>query len=502
MIFLSYLYGWLKSNKELLLLGLIIAIGSFLRIYNLGTESLWLDESISVDFSSGSIGSIIAEIAGRNNPPLYWIILHFWIKLFGTSEAAIRSISAIFGILAIFVTYLVGRELFNRRVGLIASLISAVSYFHVYYSQEARPYALLLLLSLLSFLFFTKILKHNKNWYYPCYFISIVLLGYTHIYGLFVIASQPLIFFMLWYKYKPQRWRLIITWTAAFVSLIPLVMMLGTKTANITENGLWIQEPSIHSIVNTIATFSGYGTAGNILLLVFFILVLIALIFDSCKEDNWIISKYLTTLGKTDWKSWLLSFKELLLLAIWLWFPILVPYIISLVVTPIFVTRYTMGASSALYLLVARGIDNLSLKKFIYPTLMIITLISGYGLYNYYVNDVKEQWREAANIVELQSQPNDVLIFCSPGVERPFNYYFKGNLKEFMIGRSVDDVQVMSDFIDKTIDGKDRVWLIMSHGGQTAPFRDYMSDRFGNNVVSETKLVGVEILLVDLKQVK
>jgi len=500
MSFLSNLYGWLKSNKELLLLGLIIAVGSFLRIYNLGTESIWWDESTSVDFSSGSLYSIITGTAGRNNPPLYWILLHFWIKFFGTSEAAIRSLSAVFGIFAIFVTYLVGKELFNRRVGLITSFISAISYFHIYYSQEARPYALLLLSSLLLYLFFIKILKSNKNRYYLFYLVTIWLIGYTHIYGFFVIASQVLIFLIFWYKYKPLTVRLVITWIISLVGLLPLVRLLGSKTINIVENGLWIHRPNFNNILNTFTTFAGYGKYNEYLITIFIAFVLFGLIFSGRREGNWIIGKPFGYLQKGNWKTWLTSCEYLLILLIWLSVPIIIPYLISLYITPIYVTRYTMGASPALFLLVSKGIDNLSLKKLIYPVLAVITIISSYGLYYYYVNDVKTQWREAVEYVELHSQENDILIFCESGTWRPFNYYYKGDLEEFKISRSEDDVQVMSEFINETIIGKDRIWVILSHGGQTAPFRAYTLEQFEDKVVSDKKFNGIELVLVDLNQ--
>ena len=79
-----------QSHKVVLLLFLIFGAGVLLRIYELGAESLWLDEAVSVSYSKGSLSSILDYPLARNNPPFYWILLHFWIGLFGTSEAALR----------------------------------------------------------------------------------------------------------------------------------------------------------------------------------------------------------------------------------------------------------------------------------------------------------------------------------------------------------------------------------------------------------------------------
>ena len=100
---------WLRSKKVILPVLLILVIGSIMRIYDLGTESLWLDEAISVKFSAGSVSSIITESGwGRASPPLYWVMLHYWMGWFGDGEAAVRSLSVIFAVGAILLTYLVG----------------------------------------------------------------------------------------------------------------------------------------------------------------------------------------------------------------------------------------------------------------------------------------------------------------------------------------------------------------------------------------------------------
>jgi len=99
---------WIMEKKAILVLVLIVLLGAFLRIYDLGVESLWLDEVASIFESTLPIVDISTH---SNQPPLYFILLGWWINLWGTSEIALRLLSAIFGILAIFITYLVGKEL-------------------------------------------------------------------------------------------------------------------------------------------------------------------------------------------------------------------------------------------------------------------------------------------------------------------------------------------------------------------------------------------------------
>lgn len=139
-------------NKEYsILLILIITLGAGLRIYNLGTESYWHDEFIMVRVASESLSYIYNEaLDGR--PPVYVVSAHFWIKLFGTSETATRSLSAIFGIVSIPMMYLVGKQLYNRKLGILSAFLISVSQFQIYYSQEFRYYSLFFVSNSMFFL--------------------------------------------------------------------------------------------------------------------------------------------------------------------------------------------------------------------------------------------------------------------------------------------------------------------------------------------------------------
>ena len=87
------------------------------------------------------------------------------MQIFGQSEFSIRFPALIFGVLSIFMIYKLGKVLFNLEIGLLSALILAISPFHIHYSQEARPYSLLMVLSLISTYYFVKFIKshHEKN---------------------------------------------------------------------------------------------------------------------------------------------------------------------------------------------------------------------------------------------------------------------------------------------------------------------------------------------------
>jgi hypothetical protein len=134
-----------RSNPHWLILGAILLLATFLRFYKIDAQSLWYDEGNSARIAERSLQLIVEGAAGDIHPPLYYLLLKVWRAVFGDGEAALRSFSAVCGVLTVLFTYLIGRDLFNRRVGLIAAFLLAVMPFAIYYSQEARMYALLAL---------------------------------------------------------------------------------------------------------------------------------------------------------------------------------------------------------------------------------------------------------------------------------------------------------------------------------------------------------------------
>ncbi|MBU2009335.1 MAG: glycosyltransferase family 39 protein [Chloroflexi bacterium] len=489
-----------RESRPVLALLAIILLGNLLRIFDLGSESLWLDEATSVVWSQASLVSV-AESSGtlHNQPPLYFALLHFWMLLFGTGEIAARSLSAIFGIISVFLIYQVGCRLFNRRVGLISSFLSAISYYYIYYSQEARAYSLLLLLTLLSFFFFITILKaeNTRKWHFPCYFLCNLFLAYTHVYALFVIASQVFYFLLFWGKYRRLRSRFLgvqIATAAFFSPWIPT--FLGRVSA--ISKGFWISEPSSASLADTIATYIGSGWGRLLLVLVFSCLCLMGLFAIERLSGKWALSRPIQSLKGLSWNISLGPAEEILLLLVWFAFPIVIPFFISQVSTPIYFTKYTIGASPALYLLAARGMSAFN-KKAVYALLMLVAALSLPGLRDYYAHDVKEQWREVAAFIENDSQADDVIVICASYCQIPFDYYYRGDLERFGIDPDVTDNEKIAGLVDKAVAGKRRMWLVLSHQGE-ASVKDYLIETYGrSSLLLENRFVEISVCLFDLR---
>ena len=136
------------------LLLIILAAAAGLRFYNLGAQSLWADEGNSAALAGRSFAGIAADASNDIHPPLYYWLLHLWTRLFGTTEAALRSLSALIGTLLVLAVATLGTKIFNSATGLVAAAFAALAPFQVYYSQEARMYILAALEATLAVLSF------------------------------------------------------------------------------------------------------------------------------------------------------------------------------------------------------------------------------------------------------------------------------------------------------------------------------------------------------------
>jgi mannosyltransferase len=230
----------------------ILFVGAVLRIYDLGTESLWIDEAISMLWAKLSLSQIIERAALDIHPPLYFVLLHYWIHLFGASEFAARLLSAIIGIISLFMIYKVGSLVFDHEAGLLSAFIMALSGFHIWYSQDARPYSLLVLTSLLSMYFFIQLHRRRTHRDSIGYIVWSSLLIYTHYFGFFILLAQNIFSCTLSFLKKERialaggKWLLLqgllivsyLPWSGALMN-----RLLGI-TRKATDGVSWIPLPS------------------------------------------------------------------------------------------------------------------------------------------------------------------------------------------------------------------------------------------------------------------
>jgi hypothetical protein len=158
----------------------------------------WIDEGISVGIASHGLGQIPAALHQDGSPPLYYVLLHEWMRLAGTGEAATRSLSLLFAIAAVPVAWWAGSAVFGRRAGALAAAGAALCPFLTYYAQETRMYSLVAVLSIAaSAAFVLAFVRGRRSQLIPLG-VYVVALLYTHNWGLFLAAGMAVAWLTLY----------------------------------------------------------------------------------------------------------------------------------------------------------------------------------------------------------------------------------------------------------------------------------------------------------------
>lgn len=189
----------MRARHLQLLAGITLA-GALLRFTTLGVQSYWLDEAATVNLMHKGFGAMISGVAsGESTPPLYYVIAWAWAKVFGTSEAGLRSLSALFGSATIPLAFELGRRVAGRRTGLVAAALCAFNPLLVWYSQEARSYALMVLLTGLTLLALIHVLESPSARRLALWSVLAIASIATHYFAGFLVGAEA-----LWLLYRTE----------------------------------------------------------------------------------------------------------------------------------------------------------------------------------------------------------------------------------------------------------------------------------------------------------
>ncbi len=168
---------------------LLTVAGAALRFGTLNVQSVWLDEATTMVLVRHSLWGMFSHLYSEETPPLYFVLVWIWTKIFGTGVLGFRSLSAVLGTVTIPVMYAVGRRI-SPRVGLWAAALTVVSPAMYYFSQEARCYALLVLLSAAAFLFWLRVLQDEDGRSLALWAAMSALALLTHYYAIFMFIPE------------------------------------------------------------------------------------------------------------------------------------------------------------------------------------------------------------------------------------------------------------------------------------------------------------------------
>ena len=264
-----------RATVTLLVAGTIVAvvIGLVLRFWT--RSDLWLDEALTVNIAGQPLHEIPSYLKRDGAPPLFYVLLHDWMGLFGTSDVAVRSLAGVFGVATIPLAWLAGGRLAGRKGAWAAMLLVATSPFAVRYGTEARMYSLVALLTVLGFLALDRALRAPRAGNLVAVASVTALLLYSHYWSVYLLATT-----MLWLLY--QAWRGRPAWrrgaraalAASVVGCLAFLPWVPTFLYQSQHTGTpWATPATFAAMVNAVASFAGGSTSqGRGLALLFFAL--------------------------------------------------------------------------------------------------------------------------------------------------------------------------------------------------------------------------------------
>ena len=423
----------------------VVAIGAALRFWKLGRDDFWTDEMATIQFAS-SVATTIQD----THPPLYYLLVHLWLRIAPVDEVSLRLPSVILGIAAIALIYRFTAELFDAPTGLLSAMLLALSTMQLHYSQEARMYALLTFSVVLSSWALLRFMRCPTAPHALLYLISGILLVYSHIFGLIVLCTQNVAFLYVMLASRKLTGRLLIVWSCLQAgigcSILPWLAYLYAHPG--VERVNWIPPATLSNLVEI---FVEIASGSRLLLATLGVLALLG-----CVRLTWRSGRARVSVGDR------IAVPYLLLL---LGLPVVLAIGLSIAVMPVLISRYLIACSIPLYILAARGMKSLRPAAVQWVAIALAMVLSGFGVNQYFAEPHKLPWQAVAAEVAPRVRDSDLLVFegFSPDA---FDYYAArhgvlGDIERLWIrpdGRAVP--ADAGERLSRAMAGRERFWLI------------------------------------------
>jgi mannosyltransferase len=442
-----------RMNRQRIVLLGIIGVGFALRVYYLGQRTIWYDEAFSFFLSAATPQAILQGTATDIQPPLYYLLLHFWQGL-GGSLYLLRFLSVIFSVLCMPLVYQIARSLFVPRLAIYAMLLVAVAPFQIAYAQELRMYSLLAFSFAVFTFAFLKLINGDARWR------TVLVLGLSGAVGLY---SQS-IAVLTWvvpdiYLLVRRDWRLLKPLLAgqllSLVLFLPWLGVLATQWINV-QHSYWTTSPGLVEIIQLFLAFTTYQPLPiwflPIALFVTLAVVAFILVELTCGRRP-------STLG---------------LIVMLVIIPPLLMIALSYIIRSIFVVRAVILSSLAFSILMAWWLARIKVNSVRWIILFAWLVVVGVALVFQFSYDEfpRPPFKTADEYLRAQLRPGDVIVHDNKLSFFPMYYYDQTLAQVFLAdppGAGSDTLalatqQAMqlfpSSFEDATA-GKSRVWFVI-----------------------------------------
>jgi len=461
----------MKLTKYTLILVGILILASALMLFRLETKSYWGDEIFSVTHIQKDVWSILVGEDEPGNPPLYFLLLHYWIILFGTGEFAVRFLSVIFGVLSVYVTYNLGKLFFGEKEGLVSAFLLLVSHTFIAQAQDARAYTLFTFLSLLSLYFFWKMMKSGENKYLLAYVLSTVLALCSH-YSAFLVVVIEFIFFVIQRKAASiSTKKFFSVLSILFVLYLPFtILFVGNAIDRVKSNTeeesivraaeLWGIDPST-AFFGILAAFS---------------------------NTKYAIPLFLLPLLYGTYACWKTDKEKYLLLGLWVLLPVVAVFLLSFKMILGF--KYIIFTFPVFLLLVSKGLTSIKNVSILALLLLLMLGSAGVRLADYYGSE-KQDWRSAATFVDANVRTDMVVV--QPHWARKY-FWFYSNLNQTQIKGITEENGLPSKTIEVSSNNT-RVWVVYSDENKMFDVNERIVDWLDKNCGRRAEFAEITVYL-------
>lgn len=379
----------------------LMAFGAVLRFFQLGFNSLWLDEISTFNYSNGSLSQMWQTmISGTDyTPPLFFVFEKISLMIFGANEWSLRLFPAIFGVLTIPVIYYVGKEFWSKNVGLVAAGFFTFTPFLIYYSQEARSYSLTLLICALEFYYLMVSLNDKKSGYWMLFGLFAGLALWTHFYT--IIFTGILLAFVAIKSLKDKDYFPITVSSVIFVATtlpitVSLISLFQQRTTAAPTYGMQGLDIIYHSSIQ----MAGYADYAAVVLISLFAIGCLWLYFKNRDQFALILSIIVVT------------FIVSLFMATKI--PMLPRYLIFL----------TIPLSLGIGMAITKIPSKVNQKHAVWALLLLFLVLSIPFYTTYYTKLSKEDWRGVSQDLKLMTKNGDTVVAVPKYIEMPLGYYY------------------------------------------------------------------------------
>ena len=396
-------------------LAALVLLSLFLRTRELGV-GFWIDEGLSVGISDRPLTAIPDALRLDGSPPLYYMLLHVWMAVAGTSEEAVRALSVACAVLTVPVAWWAAHGLWGTRAGWMGAVLAATNPFLTQYAQEGRMYALLALLALVASAAFARAFAWQARGWAIAYAVVLAAMLYTHNWALFFGAACGLVWLYLLWRADERRETLVLGAIAFGGALALYLPWIPTTLYQVAHTGApWSESPTVVALLGTPVTMLGQFAS-------------VALLLAAGAG----LAVLLRRPGRSP-AAWLLAIALLTVTLAWM----------SSQLSPAWANRYLAVAAAPLLLAVTAGLAHAGRLGI---AGLIVAALLGIGDT---APDDKSNVREISRTIAPSLRPGDLVIATQPEQVAVLAYYLPKGVRFATLTGEVDDTGV-TDWRDGT----------------------------------------------------